>query len=123
MSILIVDDSEVLRNQIKNLLEAAGFSVIEACHGKDGLGKVKANPGVQLILCDVNMPEMDGITMCKALHKDSATSKIPILMLTTEANIDLKNAGKNAGVIAWMTKPVNEQKLIGAIKKLMERAP
>jgi len=118
-SILIVDDSEVLRTQIRKLLEAADFKVIEACNGKDGLNKVQAHPEIRFILCDVNMPEMDGISMCQNLHKSSTTSKIPIMMLTTEATMELKNAGKNAGVIAWMTKPVNEEKLIGAIKKLV----
>jgi len=117
LSILIVDDSEVLRTQIRSLLEAADFKVVEACNGSDGLDQIKTHPEVRLILCDVNMPEMDGISMCKALHR--AGNKIPILMLTTEASMDLKNAGKSAGVVAWMTKPVNEERLIGAIRKLV----
>ena len=117
--ILVVDDSEALRSQIRAILEAANFEVVEACNGKDGLDKIKLNPTTQLVLCDVNMPEMDGVSMCKALHKDPATNKIPIIMLTTEANAELKAIGKANGVVVWMTKPANAEKLVVIIGKVL----
>ena len=117
-SVLIVDDSETLRSQVRNVLESAGFSVVEACNGKDGLSKLKMGSKVHLILCDVNMPEMKGITMCQEVHKDESVNKIPIVMLTTEASTDMKKAGKEAGVVAWMTKPIDGERLLSAVKKI-----
>ncbi len=120
-AVLIVDDSEMLRSQVRNVLENGGFTVFEAQNGKEGLTKLKSGQKVELILCDVNMPEMNGIDMCREVHKDNTVNKIPIVMLTTEANIEIKNAGKEAGVIAWMTKPVDGEKLLLAVKKITGR--
>ena len=118
-AILIVDDSETLRSQVRNILEGAGFEVVEACNGSDGLNKLRANRGVTLVLCDVNMPEMDGMSMCKMVHVDESINKIPIVMLTTEASIELKKAGKEAGVVGWMTKPVDQNRLLSAVQKIV----
>ena len=120
-TILVVDDSETLRGQIRNILEAGGFNALEAGNGLEGIAKLKANKEILLILCDVNMPQMDGITMCQTVHKDEAINRIPIIMLTTEASADLKKSGKEAGVVAWMTKPVNGEKLIATVTKVLGR--
>lgn len=119
-NILIVDDSATLRGQVRNILEGAGFKVTEAINGIDALVKLAEMPQTNLILCDVNMPEMDGISMCKEVHKNKAFNTIPIVMLTTEADPQMKKAGKESGVLAWMTKPINENNLLLAINKILE---
>ena len=117
--ILIVDDSETLRTQLKKTLEDAGHSVVEGCDGVKGLEALRSNDDIKLILCDVNMPEMDGLTMCQKVHEDDALNKIPIFMLTTESNPDMKTKGKAAGVKAWVTKPFVPEKLLTAINKIL----
>lgn len=117
--ILIVDDSESLRIQLKKLLMAGGHSVVEGHDGKHGLDVLKANTDSKLIICDVNMPNMDGLTMCNKVKEDAALSKIPIFMLTTESNADLKEKGKKVGVKAWVTKPFDDSKLLDAVTKIL----
>ena len=117
--ILIVDDSETLRVQLKKLLENNGHTVVEGQDGLLGLEKLKANSDISLIICDVNMPNMDGITMVTKVSEDASMSKIPIFMLTTESNVEMKEKGKKAGVKAWVTKPYNDEKLIFAISKIL----
>lgn len=117
--ILIVDDSETLRTQLRGLLESKSYEVVEGFDGVNGLEVLKQNPDTKLIFCDVNMPNMDGITMCSKVAEDSSLNSIPILMLTTESNADMKEKGKKAGVKAWIVKPYNEDKLLLAVAKLL----
>lgn len=119
--ILIVDDSETLRVQLKNLLSSKGHTVVEGADGVRGLEMVKKNPDVSLIICDLNMPNMDGVTMCLKISEDATLNKIPIFMLTTEASNELKEKGKKAGVRAWINKPFDEVKLIAVIDKLFAK--
>ncbi|MCB9061910.1 MAG: response regulator [Halobacteriovoraceae bacterium] len=116
--ILVVDDSESIRTQLKSLLTEKGHSVVEAADGEDGLSTLNGNKDVNLIICDVNMPKMDGITMCTKVSEDASVNSIPIFMLTTESNADLKEKGKKAGVRAWITKPYSDDKLLSAIQKV-----
>jgi two-component system chemotaxis response regulator CheY len=117
--ILVVDDSEAIRNQLKKDLESAGHTVIEAGDGQDGINKLKANEGIQLILCDVNMPVMDGLSMCENIFAIEQYRSIPKFMLTTEANAEMKAKAKAAGVTAWIVKPYVIDKLLTAIKKVV----
>ncbi len=117
--ILIVDDSETLRTQVRQILQEAGYQVIEGVDGLSGLEVLQENPDTHLIICDVNMPKMDGLTMCQRIHENQNLNKIPIFMMTTEANPDIKQRGKAAGVVAWVTKPFVEVKLMSAIKKVL----
>ena len=94
--ILIVDDSETLRSQLRKSLEEAGHEVVEGYDGVNGLETLNANPDVELILCDVNMPDMDGLEMVRLVHGDEELTGIPILMLTTEASKSSKEIGKDA---------------------------
>ena len=118
-AILIVDDAETVRTQVRNILEGAGFDVQEAINGRDALTKLNKVPETRLILCDLNMPEMDGISMCKEVHKNAAFKTVPIIMLTAETNPELKKTGKLNGVVAWLTKPVNGENLVFAINKIL----
>lgn len=117
--ILVVDDSETLRSQLRHSLESVGHQVVEAENGLIGLSMLEKHADTALILCDVNMPEMDGLSMCQKVHKDEKTNKIPIFMLTTESGSDLKSKGKEVGVKAWITKPYNEEKLLAVVKKVL----
>lgn len=116
--ILVVDDTEIQRFQLKRDLESAGHQVIDACDGADGLTKLKQNPDVALIICDVNMPNMDGLTMCSQIQADGQHKGIPVFMLTTESSAELKEAGKKCGVRAWITKPHVPEKLFAAVGKV-----
>lgn len=117
--ILVVDDSETVRTMVRNILEKAGYNVSEAENGREALVKLNERNSTNLILCDVNMPEMDGITMCREVHGNTELNRIPIVMLTTEANPDLKAAGKSYGVVAWIIKPVVERNLVLAVSKII----
>lgn len=117
-TILIVDDSSSLRNVVKIALSEAGYDVIE---GGDGTEGIKALDGrkVHLIISDVNMPNMDGITMVKEIKKMGTYQFTPIIMLTTEAGDDLKSQGKEAGVKAWVVKPFKPDQILNAVSKLI----
>lgn len=117
-SILIVDDSASLRQVVSIALKGAGFDVIEAQDGKDALGKLTGQK-IHLIVSDVNMPNMDGITFLKEVKKQPNYKFTPIIMLTTEAGEDKKNEGKAAGAKAWVVKPFQPETLLTAVSKLV----
>lgn len=119
--ILVVDDSETLRSQIRKDLETAGHAVVEAYDGLNGIEMLDGNKDTQLILCDVNMPRMDGLTMCGKVHTTPGYDKIPIFMLTTESNPEMKAKGKDSGVVAWITKPYAAPKLLAAVEKILAK--
>ena len=119
--ILVVDDSEIIRVQLKTDLTNAGHEIIEAEHGLHGLEVLNANPDVDIIISDVNMPEMDGVSMCQSIHKNDTLNHIPIVMLTTQSSPELKAKGKECGVIAWVTKPYKSKTILGGIEKILSR--
>jgi len=122
--ILIVDDSDTVRTQLRNDLISEGYDTFEACNGLDGLRMLEENPNkIDLIICDVNMPEMDGLTMCREIQKNPAQHKIRVIMLTTQTSAEMKAEGKESGVIAWVVKPYEKKKLMhGVAKVLAQRA-
>jgi len=119
--ILVVDDSEIIRVNLKNDLLAQGYEVLEADNGLNGLDVIAKNKDIDLIISDVNMPEMDGPTMCKKLHDNPESKYIPIVMLTTQSNPELKAICKEHGVIAWITKPYKLKGLLVGINKILAR--
>ena len=122
-NVLIVDDSETVRAQLRNDLGHEGHTAVEACNGLEGLKILEQmGGGIDLIFCDVNMPEMDGLTMCRELHKNPALNKIPIFMLTTQTSTDMKAEGKASGVIAWVIKPYEKNKVMGGVAKVLARS-
>ncbi len=110
-TILAVDDSASMRQMVTFTLKGAGFSVIDAVDGVDALSKVKGK-SVDLVLTDVNMPRMDGITLIKELRKLPDYRFTPILTLTTASGTDKKMAGKEAGATGWTAKPVRPAPVI-----------
>ena len=116
---LIVDDSPTMRQMVAFTLTNAGFTVVEAEHGKDAVNKVAAAGKMDIVVTDLNMPEMDGITLIKEFRKLSAFKYTPILMLTTESAIEKKQAGKEAGATGWLVKPFNPETLLKTIAKVL----
>jgi len=117
-TILIVDDSPSIRQVVGIALKGAGYNVISACDGVDGLSKLTGIK-IHLIITDVNMPNMDGITFVQEAKKLPAYKFTPMMMLTTEAADAKKQAGKAAGAKAWLTKPFQPPTLMAAVSKLV----
>lgn len=117
-TILIVDDSASLRQVVSIALKGAGYDVMEACDGKDALGKLDGRK-IHLIISDVNMPNMDGISFVKAAKQMPAYKFTPVIMLTTEAGADKKAAGQAAGAKAWVVKPFVPAQMLAAVSKLI----
>jgi two-component system chemotaxis response regulator CheY len=117
-TILAVDDSSSLRQMVAFSLKAAGYQVVEAVDGQDGLEKASQQT-VDLVLTDQNMPKMDGLTLIKSLRGMPAYAKVPILMLTTESSEEMKSKGRAAGANGWLVKPFDPQRLIEVVKKVI----
>jgi two-component system, chemotaxis family, chemotaxis protein CheY len=117
-TIMIIDDSMSLRQVVGIALAGAGYEVIEACDGKDALGKLDGGK-IHLMICDVNMPNMDGISFLKALREIANYRFTPVIMLTTEAGEDKKKEGQAAGARAWVVKPFKPEQLLLAVSKLI----
>ncbi|MEK9142039.1 MAG: response regulator [Nitrospirota bacterium] len=116
---LIVDDSRTMRQMVAFTLTNAGFTVIEAEDGKDAVSKVAAGTKLDIVVTDLNMPEMDGITLIKELRRLTAYKFTPILMLTTESAMEKKKEGKEAGATGWIVKPFNPDVLLKTIAKVL----
>lgn len=117
--ILVVDDSSTVRNEVGDFLKQNGLSVSFAVDGRDGLAKLQADPGVKLVVCDVNMPNMDGLTMAERVRSELRNSSVAIVMLTTENSPAMKERGKAAGIKGWIVKPFNGAAVLGSFKKLV----
>lgn len=117
--ILVVDDSAAIRNEVAGFLKANNFSVETAVDGKDGLSKLKNDRAIKLVISDVNMPNMDGLTMAEKVRSELGNQTVNIIMLTTENDPNMKNRGKAAGVKGWIVKPFNGSSALGAIQKLV----
>lgn len=117
-TILVVDDSASLRQVVAIALRGAGYEVIEACDGKDALGRMTGQK-IHLIISDVNMPNMDGISYVKAVKQLPAYKFTPIIMLTTESQEGKKQEGQAAGAKAWVVKPFQPQQMLTAVSKLI----
>ena len=117
--ILVVDDSAAIRNEVSAFLKSKNFSVETAIDGKDGLTKLRDDREVKLVISDVNMPNMDGLTMAEKIRSELGNQTVNIITLTTENDPNMKNRGKAAGVKGWIVKPFNGANAIGAIQKLV----
>jgi two-component system chemotaxis response regulator CheY len=116
--VLSVDDSSSIRQMVAFTLKGAGYEVIEASDGQEGLEKAKMKT-VDMVLTDQNMPRMDGLTMIKNLRAMPNYKSVPILMLTTESGDAMKQQGKAAGATGWLVKPFDPAKLLEVTKKVI----
>ena len=117
-TILAIDDSASIRQMVSFTLKSAGYEVIEAVDGMDGLDKAKAKTA-DLVLTDQNMPRMDGLTLIRSLRALPQYQAVPILMLTTESSDAMKSQGRAAGATGWLVKPFDPQKLIEVVRKVI----
>jgi two-component system chemotaxis response regulator CheY len=121
-TILVVDDSAAVRRQLRDALEADGFSVVEAENGAKGL-EVATEAAVNLMIVDVNMPIMDGIEMIGKVRDLPRHKHTPIFVLTTESGSDAAKRGKGVGATAWIVKPVKPDVLIKGIRTILGPRP
>lgn len=116
--ILIVDDSKAIRESIRFVLEESGLDVLEGSDGLEGLEQLKKQT-VDLVITDVNMPNMDGITFIKEARQTDNGKFVPILVLTTESQNSMMEEGKAAGATGWIVKPFSSEKLMQAVNKVI----
>lgn len=114
---MVVDDSASIREVVSLALKGAGYEVLEACDGKDALSKLTGQK-IHLIVSDVNMPNMDGISLLKEVKQRPEYKHTPVMMLTTEGQDSKKQEGKDAGAKAWLVKPFQPPVLLSAVAKL-----
>jgi two-component system chemotaxis response regulator CheY len=117
-TVLVVDDSASIRQVVSIALKGAGYEVVDACDGLDALKKLDQQR-VNLVISDVNMPNMDGISLLKSLKTRSDTKFTPVIMLTTESEAAKKQQGRDAGAKAWVVKPFQPAQMLAAVAKLM----
>ena len=118
--IIVIDDAQPTRAKMRMFLEEAGHTVLEGRDGEDGLTVLRENKDTSLILCDVNMPVMDGITFAFALKEEKDLKDIPLVMCTTENFEAVRDDIKELGIRAWMTKPISKKLLILALQKILK---
>jgi len=117
--ILTVDDSSSVRQMVGFTLRKAGYEVAEAVDGRDGLAKIAAGK-FDLIITDLNMPNVDGIELIVSVRKIPEYRFVPILMLSTESQAEKKDAGRKAGATGWIVKPFNADQLVAVVQKLVK---
>ncbi len=116
--IMTADDSASIRQMVTFTLEQAGYSVVEAVDGQDAVSKLESNK-VDMLVTDLNMPNMDGIELIRQTREKPEYKFIPIIMLTTESQADMKQKGKQAGATGWIVKPFQPEQLVGVVKKVL----
>jgi two-component system chemotaxis response regulator CheY len=117
-TILTVDDSASMRQMVKITLSGAGYQVVEADNGADGLAKAKASPA-NMVVTDLNMPVMDGLTFIRELRKLPEYRGVPIIFLSTESDAGVKQQAKEAGATGWIVKPFQAEQLLAVVKKVL----
>ena len=117
--ILAVDDSASIRQMVSFTLKSAGYEVVDAVDGMDGLAKASKEK-FDMIITDLNMPNLDGIGLITGARKLPGYSFVPILMLTTESQAEKKDEGRKADATGWIVKPFNGEQLVGALQKLLK---
>lgn len=116
-TVMVIDDSAGVRTLARLALEKAGYAVVEACDGLDAVARL-ADARAVLIVCDINMPQMDGLAFIRRLKELPLHRHTPVLMMTTSVDPTQKAAARKAGVAAWIAKPFDSQALVGAVERL-----
>lgn len=116
-TILTIDDSASIRQMVVMTLTAAGMDVIEAANGAEGYDRATAQP-VDAILTDLNMPVLNGIEFIRKYRQHPSSKGVPIILLTTESDDELKRQAKEAGATGWIVKPFQQDQLLAIIKKV-----
>jgi two-component system chemotaxis response regulator CheY len=117
-TILVIDDSSTVRQQVSIALRQAGFSILEAADGREGLATITATPGLAMVVCDVNMPNMNGLDMVEQVKSRPEHKALPILMLTTEGQPSMIKRARQAGAVGWIVKPFDASQLVQTARHL-----
>lgn len=117
--VLVVDDSRSVREQVALSLGQAGFEVVEAQDGMEGASKIAEDRKIGLVICDVNMPRMNGLEMVEMVKRDAQNAALPIIMLTSEGQPSLIERAKKAGAKGWIVKPFKPELLVTAVRRLL----
>ena len=120
--ILIVDDSPSVRQQVGLALKQVGFEVVDGVDGIDGAEKVRKDASIGMVICDINMPRLNGLDMVEQVKSEARFAKLPIVMLTSEDNPALVERAKKAGAKGWIIKPFRADLLVATVRKLMAAA-
>jgi two-component system chemotaxis response regulator CheY len=116
--VLVVDDSATVRQQVAMALQQAGYEIVEAVDGADGLSKLTNDGDISMVICDINMPLMNGLEMIEQIARSTTIKKVPIVMLTTEGQPALIQRARKAGAKGWLVKPFKPDLLLAAVNKL-----
>jgi len=116
--VLVVDDSSTMRSVVSSFLSSHGFDVTVASDGREGLIRLREDPAIRLVVSDVNMPNMDGLTMAEKIRTELGNTAVRIVMLTTEANPSLRQRGKELGVTGWIVKPFRGELVLAPFRRL-----
>jgi two-component system chemotaxis response regulator CheY len=117
-TVLVVDDSSTVRQQVALALRHAGFDIVEAADGQEGLATIESNRDIAMVVCDVNMPVLNGLEMVERIKSRPEHKALPILMLTTEGQPALIKRARQAGAVGWIVKPFDANQLVQAAKHL-----
>lgn len=117
-TVLIVDDSATIRQQVSMALKQAGFAIVEAADGREGLNQIDSNREIAMVVCDVNMPNMNGLEMIEQVKRKPEHKALPILMLTTEGQPSMVRRAKEAGAVGWIVKPFDANQLVQTARHL-----
>lgn len=117
-TVIVIDDSATVRQHVGRTLQQAGFTIVEAADGVDGMAAIDSTPGAKVVICDVNMPRMDGLEMLERVKKDPRHAALPVLMLTTEGQPALIERAKKAGAKGWIVKPFRSELLVATVRKI-----
>lgn len=119
--ILIADDSPSMRQLLGDTLSEAGYKTLQACDGQDALLQLQSAAGVALAIIDVNMPNMDGLALLRALRESDKSRFVPILMLTTESRADKRAEARRSGATGWIMKPFVPDEVLATVQRLLRR--
>jgi two-component system, chemotaxis family, chemotaxis protein CheY len=115
--VLVVDDSSTMREIVSTFLSNNGFAVAVASDGRDGLAQLRQDPDIRLIVSDINMPNMDGLTMAQKIRTEMGERDVRIVMLTTEDNSAIRARGREVGVTGWIVKPFRGEAVLGPFRR------
>jgi len=117
--VIVVDDSRTARQQVRSALQTSGYEIVEAIDGLDGIVKIDANRDASLVLCDLNMPNMNGIEMVEQARRGGNHADVTFIMLTTDSEPALVQRAKECGAKGWIVKPFKPELLLAAVRKLV----
>ena len=118
-TILIVDDSMTVRQQVSMILKAAGYNIAEACNGREGVEVMRSGAPIAMVICDVNMPISNGLEFLETIKGDAPAPPVPVVMLTTDGSPELIARAKRAGARGWIVKPFQSDLLVSAVRRLV----